>query len=222
MPGAKPEGLIADGQRNSLCRRDSNAPEELFKQLPGAGSESAIALQGLEPAPHRRACGVVAVSRNQLPGEAFHRIGGQDAPRGGTTPTFSCELSIAQGIIHSIGNLPQNKDVLFVLRKCCFPAALRCQGTTWRTTESSQGGSWTRLNSQLSTNPRCGRDYPVRRLPDTLHERGFALGFCATAQGGQTLLSGSHPSISCSEINSQLSLRRSSISSSRTPSSSAL
>jgi hypothetical protein len=37
MPGAKPEGLIADGQRNSLCRRDSNAPEELFKQLPELG-----------------------------------------------------------------------------------------------------------------------------------------------------------------------------------------
>jgi hypothetical protein len=81
MPGAKPEGLIAEGQRNSLCRSDSNAPEELFKQLPGSGSESAIALQGLELAPHRRACGVSAVSRDQLPGEAFHRIGGQDAPQ---------------------------------------------------------------------------------------------------------------------------------------------
>jgi hypothetical protein len=69
MPGAKREGLIADGQRNSLCRSDSNAPEELFKQLPGSGSESAIALQGLELAPYRRACGVLAVSRDQLSGE---------------------------------------------------------------------------------------------------------------------------------------------------------
>ena len=93
MPGAKPEGLIADGQRNSLCRSDSNPPEELFKQLPGSGNESAIALQGLQLAPYRRACGVLAVSRDQLPGEAFNRIGGQDVPRGGTTPNFSCELS---------------------------------------------------------------------------------------------------------------------------------
>ncbi len=64
MPGAKPEGLIADWQRNSLCRSDSNATEELFKQPPGFGSESAITLQGLEFAPHRRAYRLLAVSRD--------------------------------------------------------------------------------------------------------------------------------------------------------------
>ena len=94
MPGAKPEGLIADGQRNSLCRSDSNAPEELFKQLPGSGSESAIALQGLELAPHRRACGALAVSRDQLSGEAFHRIGGQDAPGAGRRRIFHASFRL--------------------------------------------------------------------------------------------------------------------------------
>jgi hypothetical protein len=74
MPGAKPEGLIADGQRNSLCRSDSNAPEELFKQLPGSASESAIALQGLELAPYRRACGALAVSRDQLQAECQEKF----------------------------------------------------------------------------------------------------------------------------------------------------
>jgi hypothetical protein len=83
MPGAKPEGLIADGQRNSLCRSDSNAPKELFKQLPGSGSETAIVLQGLEFPPYRCACGALAVSGDQLSGEAFYLIGGQDAPGGG-------------------------------------------------------------------------------------------------------------------------------------------
>ena len=39
MPGAKPERLIADGQRNFPCRSDANSPEELFEQLPGSASE---------------------------------------------------------------------------------------------------------------------------------------------------------------------------------------
>ena len=37
MPGAKPEGLIADGQRNSLGRSDSNAPKELFNNCRDLG-----------------------------------------------------------------------------------------------------------------------------------------------------------------------------------------
>lgn len=116
MPGAKPEGLIADGQRNSLRRSDSNAPEELFKQLPGSGSESAIALQGLELAPHRRACGVLAVSRDQLPGEAFHRIGGQDAPRAGRRRIFHASFRLHNALVTPL-QATTNKDALFVLRK---------------------------------------------------------------------------------------------------------
>jgi hypothetical protein len=88
MPGAKPEGLIADGQRNSLCRSNSNAPKELFKQLPGSGSETAIALQGLEFPPYRCACGASAVSGYQLSGETFYLISGQDAPGGGRRRIF--------------------------------------------------------------------------------------------------------------------------------------
>ena len=57
MSGAKPKRLIADGEGDFLCRSDSNAPEELLKQLPRFGSESQIVLEGLELPPDRRACG---------------------------------------------------------------------------------------------------------------------------------------------------------------------
>jgi hypothetical protein len=99
MPGAKPEGLIADWQRNSLCRSDSNATEELFKQPPGFGSESAIAFQGLEFAPYRRACGLLAVSRDQLLGQLFHRIGGQDVPGAGRRRVFHASFRLHTALV---------------------------------------------------------------------------------------------------------------------------
>ena len=94
MPGSKPEGLIANGQRDLQCRSDSKAPEELFKRLPGSASESEIALEGLKFTPHRRASGVLAVSRDQLRGETFHLIGGQDAPAAGRPRLFHTRLRV--------------------------------------------------------------------------------------------------------------------------------
>ena len=104
MPGAKPEGLIADGQRNSLCRSDSNASEELFKQLPGSGSESAIELQGLELVPYRRARGALSISRDQLSGEAFHRIGGQDRPGAGRRRIFHASFRLQNALVTPYGS----------------------------------------------------------------------------------------------------------------------
>ena len=108
MPGAKPEGLIADWQRNSLCRSDSNATEELFKQPPGSGSESAIALQGLEFAPYRRACRAVGCISGPTawPVVPPHRVvktcpGRDDAEF--FMPAFDCVLPIIWDLTLSWG-----------------------------------------------------------------------------------------------------------------------
>jgi hypothetical protein len=86
--------LIADGEGDFLCRSDSNAPEELLKQLPRSGSESQIVLEGPELPPDRGACGVLAVFWDQLHGEALHCIGGQNASGTGRRRLFHASFRL--------------------------------------------------------------------------------------------------------------------------------
>ena len=83
--------------------------------------------------------------------------------------------------MHTLGNLLPNGDASTLNAR-----TLNAQRSTPNAERSGPRG-WT-LNSQPSTiNCTCRRDYPVRRLPDTLHILASLFGLRAPARGGQTL-----------------------------------